>query len=297
MHHNKKILHLMFFVGVLFPQALLAQNAGAWIETTPSLTFPAVSTADSVFVPYWSGELEAGYFSEGGGQQGSGFFLDGTKHLTKEGSFFIFGAQGGTQQIESSFCAWEGLVFGAGVGLGGWTPFFVFSAQKGDMTFNAMTVNVGGNIPLASGFMSQLFVTGIATSHTGPFASVLGLTDPSAEVDELNADIGLNLRLKIDSMMDLIGGFQEDLNQTVKFQNLAHTVTQTPNLMDNLDILKLGFALNFSSHWTVEITGQGGWDLMPAGSFYSDRLAQTVTLTNASTVFFTGGSADLQCQF
>ena len=297
MRPNKTNLYLLLCVGILFPQVLLAQNAGSWIETDPSLTFPAVSTADSAFVPYWSGQLKAGYFSEGGGQHGSGFFLDGTKHLTKEGGFFIFGAQGGTQQIEGSLCVWEGLVFGAGVGLRGWTPFFVFSAQKGDMTFNAMTVNVGGDIPLTSGFMSQLFLTGIATSHTGPFASLLGLSDPSAEVDELNADIGLNLRLKIDPMMDLIGGFQEDLNQTVKFQNPAHTVTQTPNLMDNLDIFKLGFALNFSSRWIVEITGQCGWDLMPAGSFYSDRLAQTITLPNASTVFFTGGSADLQYEF
>ena len=295
---NKTNLYLLLFcAGILFPGVLWAQNAGSWIETAPFLTFPAVSAADSAFVPYWSGQLEAGYFSEGGGQQGSGFFLDGTKHLTKEGSFFNFGVQGGTQQVEGSLSAWGGLVFGAGVGLGGWTPFFVFSAQKGDMTFNAMTVNVGGNIPLASGFMSQLFVTGITTSHTGPFAALLGLSDPSAEVDELNADIGLNLRLKLDEVMDLIGGFQEDLNQTVKFQNLAHTVTQTPNLSDSLDIFKLGFALNFSSRWTVEITGQGGWDMMPAGSFYSDHMAQTLTLANASTVFFTGGSADLQYQF
>jgi hypothetical protein len=297
MRLNKTNLYLLFCVGILFPQVLLAQNAGSWIETIPSLTFPSVSTTDRAFVPYWSGQLEAGYFSEGGGQQGSGFFLDGTKHLTKEGSFFIFGAQGGTQQIENSLCAWGGLVFGAGVGLGGWTPFFVFSAQKGDMTFNAMTVNVGGNIPLASGFTSQLFVTGITTSHTGAFASLLGLSDASAEVDELNANIGFNLKFKIDSMLDLIGGFQEDLNQTVKFQNLSHTVTQTPNLSDSLDIFKLGFDLNFSSRWTVEITGQGGWDMMPAGSFYSDRLAQTITLPNASTVFFTGGSAALQYQF
>jgi hypothetical protein len=297
MRPNKTNLYLLFCVGILFPQVLLAQNAGAWIETIPSLTFPAVFTADSAFVPSWSGQLKAGYFSEGGGQKGSGFFLDGTKHLTREGSFFTFGVQGGTQQIESSLCAWEGLVFGAGVGLGGWTPFFVFSAQKGDMTFNAMTVNVGGNIPLAPGFTSQLFVTGITTSHTGPFASLLGLSDPSAEVDELNADIGFNLKLKIDPMLNLIGGFQEDLNQTVKFQNLAHTGIQTPNLSDSLDILKLGIDLNFSSRWTVQITGQGGWDMMPAGSFYSDRLAQTITLANAATVFFTGGSADLKYQF
>jgi hypothetical protein len=284
----------MIIAGVLFPQALLAQNAGSWIETEPALTFP---TAASAFIPYWSGQLEAGYFYEGGGQQGSGFFLDGTKHLTREGSFFDFGVQGGTQQMEGSLSAWGGLVFGAGVGLGGWTPFFVFSAQKGDMAFNAMTVNVGGDIPLTSGFISQLFVTGITTSHTGPFASLLGLSDPSAEVDELNADIGFNLKLKIDPMLCLIGGFQEDLNQTVKFQNLAHTVTQTPNLPDTLDIFKWGVDLNFSSCWTVEITGQSGWDMMPAGSFYSDRLAQTITLPNASTVFFTGGSADLQYQF
>jgi hypothetical protein len=98
-------------------------------------------------------------------------------------------------------------------------------------------------------------------------------------------------------MVNLISGFQEDLNQTVKFQNLAHTVAQTPNLSDNLDLFKLGFALSFSSNWIVEITGQGGWDMMPTGSFYSDRLAQTITLANASTVFFTGGSADLQYQF
>jgi hypothetical protein len=165
------------------------------------------------------------------------------------------------------------------------------------MTFNVMTVNVGGDIPLASGFTSQLFVTGITTSHTGPFASLLGLSDSSAEVDELNADIGFNLKFKIDPMLNLIGGFQEDLNQTVKFQNLSHTVALTPNLSDTLDIFKLGFDLNFSSRWTVEITGQGGWDMMPAGSFYSDRLAETITLANASTVFFTGGSADLQFQF
>jgi hypothetical protein len=294
---NKTKLYFILLAGFLFPQALLAQNAGSWIETNPVLTFPAVSVTDSTFTPYWSGQLEAGYFSEGGGQQGLVFFLDGTKHLTREGSFFTFGAQGGTQQLEDSLSAWGGLVFGAGVGLGGWTPFFVFSAQKGDMTFNAMTVNVGGDIPLASGFTSQLFVTGITTSHTGPFASLLGLSDSSAEVDELNADIGFNLKFKIDPMLNLIGGFQEDLNQTVKFQNLSHTVALTPNLSDTLDIFKLGFDLNFSSRWTVEITGQGGWDMMPAGSFYSDRLAETITLANASTVFFTGGSADLQFHF
>jgi hypothetical protein len=297
MRLNKKNLYLMLFIGILFPQALLAQNAGSWIETEPSLTFPTASASDSAFIPYWSGQLEAGYFSEGGGQQGSGFFLDGTKHLTREGSFFNFGVQGGTQQVEGSLSGWGGLVFGAGVGLDGWTPFFVFSAQKGDMTFNAMTVNVGADIFLTSGFTSQLFVTGITTSHTGSFASLLGLSDPSAEVDELNADIGINLKLKIDSMLNIIEGFQEDLNQTVKFQNLSHTVSQTPNLSDTLDIFKLGFDLNFSSRWTVEITGQGGWDLMPTGSFYSDRLAQTITLPNASTIFFTGGSADLQYQF
>ncbi|HTA76262.1 MAG TPA: hypothetical protein VK791_03815 [bacterium] len=297
MFPNKTKLYFIFLIAVLYPQALLAQNAGSWIETDPVLTFPAVSVADNAFVPYWSGQLETGYFSEGGGQQGSGFFLDGTKRLTREGSFFTFGVQGGTQQLENSLSAWGGLVFGAGVGLGGWTPFFVFSAQKGDMTFNAMTVNVGGNIPLASGFTSQLFVTGITASHTGPFASLLGLSDSSAEVDELNADIGFNLKLKVDSMLALISGFQEDLNQTVKFQNLSHTVSLTPNLSDNLDIFKLGFDLNFSNSWAVEITGKGGWDLMPAGSFYSDRLAQTITLSNASTVFFVGGTADLRYQF
>ena len=293
----KKNIYLMLFVAILFPRVLLAQNAGSWIETDPSLTFPTTPSGEKTFAPYWSGKLEAGYFSEGGGQQGSGFFLDGTKHLTREGSFFSFCAQGGTQQLEGSLSAWEGLAFSAGVGLGGWTSFFAFSAQKGDMTFNAMTVNVGGDIPLASSFTSQLFVMGIITSHTGPFASLLGLSDASAEVDELNADIGFDLKLKIDPMLDLFGGFQEDLNQTVKFQNLAHTVSQTPGLSDNLDIFKLGLDLNFSGRWIVETTGQGGWDLMPAGSFYSDRLAQTMTLSNASTVFFMGGSADLQYQF
>jgi len=294
---KKTKLYFILLAGFLFPQTLLAQNAGSWIETNPSLTFPAASVGNNAFAPYWSGQFKAGYFSEGGGQQGSGFFLNGTKHLTQEGSFFSIGAQGGTQQLEGSVSAWEGLIFSAGVGLGGWTPFFALSAQKGDMTFNAMTVNVGGDVPLADGFMSQLFVTGIVTSHTGPFASLLGLSDSFAEVDELNSDIGFNLNLKIDPMMNLIGGFQEDLNQTVKFQNLSHAVSQTPNFSDDLDILKLGFDLNFSNGWTVEIIGQGGWDLMPAGTFYSDRLAQTVTLANASTVFFTGGSADLQYQF
>jgi hypothetical protein len=197
MRPNKTKFYLMLLANILFPQALLAQNAGSWIETDPSLTFPTASVSDSAFVPHWSGQFEAGYFSEGGGQQGSGFFLDGTKHLTREGSFFSFGVQGGTQQLEGSLSGWEGLTFGAGVGLGGWTPFFAFSVQKGDMTFNAMTVNVGGNIPLASGFMSQLFVTGIVTSHTGPFAPLLGLSDSSAEVDELNADIGFNLKLNL----------------------------------------------------------------------------------------------------
>ncbi len=297
MRPNKKQLYLLFFISILFPQALLAQNAGSWITTDPSLTFPTASVNGGTFVPYWSGRLEAGYFSEGGSQQGSGFFLTGTKYLTQEGSFFSVGAQGGTQQMEGSLSAWGGLVFSAGVGLGGWTPFFAFSAQKGDMSFNAMTVNVGGNVPLADGFMSQLFVTGIVTSHTGPFASLLNLSDSSAEVDELNSDIGFNLNLKVDSMLDLIGGFQEDLNQTVKFQNLAHSISQTPNLADDLDIFKLGFDLNFSNQWTVEITGQGGWDMMPTGSFYSDRLGQTITLANTATVFFMGGSADLQFQF
>jgi hypothetical protein len=282
---------------VFFPSALLAQNAGAWIETDPVLDLSTPPAADSVFVPHWSGRITAGYFSEGGGQQGSGFFLDGTKHLTRDGSFFTVGAQGGTQQLEGSLSAWEGLTFSAGVGLDGWTPYFSFGAQKGDMNFNAMTVNVGANIPLAPQFTSQLFLMGIVTSHTGPFASLIGTGDPSAEVDELNADIGFSFVLGIDSQLSLIGGFQEDMNQTVKFQSLDHTVAQTPDLMDNLAIFKLGFDLSFWTHWVVEIAGQGGWDSMPAGSFYSDRLGQTLTLANASTPSFLGGSADLRYQF
>jgi hypothetical protein len=291
------IFSILIAVIVLYPLDLSAQNAGSWIETEPLLTIQENLAEGVSFSPYWSGQFEGGYFSEGGAQQGSGFFLDGTKHLTREGSFFTVGAQGGTQQIERSLSAWEGLAFSAGVGLGGWTPYFAVNFQKGDMAFNSMAVNVGADIPLATQFTSQLFLMGIVTSHTGPFAYLLGLNDPSAEVDELNADIGLSLDLKIDPMLDLVCGFQQDMNQTVKFQNPAHTVSQTPDLMDNLDIFKLGFDLNFSSRWIVEITGQGGWDSMPAGSFYSDRLAQTVTLSGASTPFFVGGSADLRVPF
>jgi len=299
MRPNKTQLYfLALLIGAfLSPTGLLAQYAGSWIETIPTLTLPETSVQNASFIPSWSGQLSGGYFSEGGNQNGSGFFLDGTKHLTKEGSFFSIGAQGGTQQLENSLSAWGGLAFGAGVGLNGWTPYFAFSAQKGDMTFNAMTVNVGADIILAPYFTSQLFVIGIVSSHIGPFASLLSLSDSSAEVDELNASIGFSLAAKVDSMVSLIGGFQQDLNQTVKFQNLAHTVSQTPNLLDNLDIFKLGFDLNFSRHWVVEIMGKGGWDLMPAGSFYSDRLAQTITLSNASTTTFIGGSASLRYLF
>jgi hypothetical protein len=299
MRLNKTQLYfLALLVGVFIsPAALLAQYAGSWIETVPALTLSETPAQNTSFSPYWSGQLSGGYFSEGGNQNGSGFFLDGTKHLTREGSFFSIGAQGGTQQLENSLSAWGGLVFGAGVGLGGWTPFFAFSAQKGDMTFNAMTVNVGADVSLAPYFMSQLFVAGIVSSHTGPFASLLGLSDSSAEVDELNASIGFSLAAKFDSTINLIGGFQQDLNQTVKFQNLAHTVSQTPNSSDNLDTFKLGFDFNFSTHWIVEIVGHGGWDFMPAGSFYSDRLAQTVTLSNALTTTYLGGSASLRYLF
>jgi hypothetical protein len=286
--------HLLLLLFLLFPAVTHAQWAGASLSSTPPFTQEERSAN---FSPYWTGELVGGYASEGGSQQGSGFFLNGTRHLTPDGGFFMVSAQGGNQQLEGASAAWGGVAFSAGVGLGGWTPFLGLVAQRGDDAYNAMVINVGADIPLSPGLTSRLFLNGVVTSHDGPFSSALGLTDPSAEVDELNADIGLSLRLKLDESLELLGGFEQDGNQTAKVQNLAHTVSQTPDITDTLSFFRGGIAMNFSRHWTVEMTGQLGWDSMPAGTFYSDRLAETITLSQSSTVSFLGGEASLKYRF
>ena len=260
-------------------------------------TSPGALDNPQPFLPTWSGHLEIGYVSMEGGQEGAWFSLRGDERLSRSGSYFFAGVLGGTHQLEGSKDAYEGFAAGGGVGLGGWIPRVSLSVLTGDNSYNSMIIQVGAEVPLSQPLLLDLNLNGEVTSHNGPLASLIGTSDSSDEVDNLNASLVALFRYSVDPSVTILLGARQDMNETVKVQNLSHTVSQDLNLMNTLDTLKAGLDFHFWKTWTVELTGEEGWDSLPAGSFYSDRLAQTLTTPAASTRSFTDASASLVCDF
>jgi hypothetical protein len=286
-HLVKKENPFLLLLGafLILPLPLMAQTTSGTLD------------GSSPFLPTWSGHLEIGYGSMEGGQQGAWFSLRGNERLSRSGSYFFAGALGGTHQLEGSTNAYEGFSAGGGVGLGGWIPRISLSVLTGDDSYNSMVIQVGADVPLSQPLLLDLHLNGEVASHNGPFASLIRVSDSSAEVDNLNASLVALFRYSVDPSTTILLGARQDMNETVKVQNLSHTISQDLELMNTLDTLKAGLDFHFWKNWTVELTGEEGWDSLPAGSFYSDRLAQTLTTASASTRSFTDISASLVCDF
>ncbi len=276
---------------------LFALPVFADVSATPTPDSETSSPLTAAFHPFWNGEISAAYFAQNAGQKGSLFSLTGWDNLTPQGSFFEAKVFGGTQLIEKIQTGSVGLEMGGGVGLGDLTPSLLVNLEHGDSDYNAIRVLIGFDKKLSSAFLLNIFLTGEVTSHQGPLGSYVGLSpNAPAEIDDLDAWGGASLKWTLDPLK-LTFGLKAESDETVKIQDLTHT---TSNEVDSTDWtgtcwLQAGLALD--GHWNLSLLGQGGLDASPSGTFYSKRLAQTITQSSPQNDFFSGFSLGMAYRF
>ena len=288
---RNKILTAGLLIQCLFASAVFADET---VSSSVPLGGEALSLREA---PFWNGEISAAYFAGNDGQKGALFSLTGWDHLTSQGSFFEAKVFGGTQLVEKIQTGSAGLEMGGGVGLGDLTPSLLVNLEEGDSAYNAIRVIIGFDKKLSSTLLLNISLTGEVTSHQGPLGSYVSLPPGSpAEIDDLNAWGGASLKWSL-SPLDLSLGFKAESDETVKIQDLAHA---TFNRVDSTDWtgtfwLQADWALD--SHWDLSLLGQGGLDASPSGTFYSKRLAQTITQSSAQNDFFSGFSLGMAYRF
>jgi hypothetical protein len=292
---QNKILTAALLIQSLFTSALFADES---VSSKAPLGGEAIASSEAPFHPFWNGEISAAYFAEDGGQKGSLFFLTGWDRLTPQGSFFEAKVFGGTQQIEKIQTASGGIEMGGGVGLGDLTPSLLVNLEHGGSDYNAIRVLIGFDKKLSSVLQLNLFLTGEVTSHQGPLGSYVGLPAGSAaEIDNLNAWGGGSLKWTLLSPLDLTLTFKTESDETVKIQDPAHVSFNEVDTTESVDTLSLQMGLALDPHWRLSAEGQGGLEASPAGTFYSKRLAQTITQSTSQNVTFAGFSLGLDYHF
>jgi hypothetical protein len=291
---QNKILRAGLLIQCLFAPALFADEP---VSSSPLLGGEAISSSQAPFHPLWDGEISAAYFSEDGGQNGTLFSLTGLDHLTPQGGFFETKVFGGTQLVEKIQTGSVGFEMGGGVGLGDLTPSLLVNLEHGDSEYNAIRVLIGFDKKLSSALLLNIFLTGEVTSHVGPLGSYVGLpTGSPAEIDDLNAWGGASLKWRL-TPLDLTFGFKAESDETVKIQDLAHVVFNEVDSTEWIGTFWLQGDYALDSHWALSFTGQGGLDASPAGTFYSKRLAQTITQSAGQDQFFAGFTLGMNYRF
>jgi hypothetical protein len=290
------LLIQFLFASVLFAGESVSSSLPPGGDAASSGEVPLGDNAP--FHPFWNGEISAAYFAEDGGQKGSLFFLTGWDRLTPQGGFFEAKVFGGTQQIEKIQTASGGIEMGGGVGLGDLTPSLLVNLEHGGSDYNAIRVLIGFDKKLSSVLQLNLFLTGEVTSHQGPLGPYVGLpAGSSAEVDNLNAWGGGSLKWTLLSPLDLTLTFKTESDETVKIQDPAHVSFNEVDTTESMDTLALQAGLALDPHWRLSAEGQGGLEASPAGTFYSKRLAQTITQSTSQNVTFAGFSLGLDYHF
>ncbi|HVM33708.1 MAG TPA: hypothetical protein VMU88_11280 [bacterium] len=254
-----------------------------WAALGPALLLAAPLFA-APFQPSWTGELSAGYSAEEGGQEGFSLSFTGLKRLTPQGSFFFAKAFSRTLKVEKAQAASAGFETGGGLGLGDFTPFLLLEMESGDSRFNAIRVNVGADKDLSPSLALDFSLVGEVTSHQGPLGAYVGLPAGSAaEVDDLNARGGATLRWKLSGAFSLSGGLQFNSYETVKIQDPAHQVFNEVDSAESAESLSLRADWSPAEELGLWAAVQGGLDSTPAGTFYSERQAQTLTQASAQS--------------
>jgi len=252
---------------------------------------------DAPFHPFWNGEINAAYFAENDGQKGALFSLTGLDNLTSQGSFFEAKVFGGTQLVEKIQTGSVGLEMGGGVGLGDLTPSLLINLEEGDSAYNAIRVIIGFDKKISSALFLNISLTGEVTSHQGPLGSYVSFPAGSpAEIDDLNAWGGASLKWML-SPLNLTFGVKAESDETVKIQDLAHTTFNEVDSTDWIGTFWLQADWALDRHWDLSLLGHGGLDASPSGTFYSKRLAQTITQPSAQNNFFSGFSLGMAYRF
>jgi hypothetical protein len=238
------------------------------------------------------------YGAEDGGQQGGQIALTVVDHLNAQGGFFEAQAFGQSQLLEKMRAASVGFEAGGGVGLGDLVPFLLVNLEHGDFSYSAIRVKIGADKILSPAVQLNFFLTGEVTSHDGPLGAFVGLPSGStAEVDNLNAMGGLDLKWSLSPPLTLSIIFQFESDETVKIQDPAHLVFNEVDNAESIESLFLKPDWNFAPGWQIFASGQIALDSTPAGTFYSKRQGETITQGSAQNALFAGLSLGLARQF
>ena len=269
-----------------------------WLPLAVCLLALPVFADEPPFKPFWTGELSVGYGAEDGGQQGGQVVLTGIDHLNPQGGFFEAALFSQTQLLEKEQAASYGFEAGGGVGLGDLVPFLLVNLEHGDLSYSAIRVKVGADKTLSPALQMNFFLTGEVTSHEGPLGAYVGLSPGSpAEVDDLDAIGGVDLKWRLGPSLSLTTTFQFESDETVKIQDPAHTVENEVDCAESIESLFLKPGWDFAPGWRIFASGQLALDSAPAGTFYSKRQGGTLTQASAQTTVFAGLSMGLAFQF
>ena len=266
---------------------------------TPASQSETGEAPEAPFAPHWSGQLEWSYSSLPGagstGQTLDDFTLTGTYSLTESGDNFSIGLVGGTQVVEGIDSDYGGLNLAVGLGLGIFQPSLSYQVQQGLQALNSQTATLSLDFQLWD-FLTLGPLAGAGlSSHQGP--PPYATFDKVVEVDSYNWNYGGSATLSPWDFLGFTLQVQREYDTTYQFQNVQHTDVRNYNETDIISTASLTADITLFEKWSLEPSGQVGYEELPAGPVNSPVQGKTMNNASATTQSFWGYGLALMYNF
>ena len=258
---------------------------------------------DKPFKPHWGNEIGFSHTNQQAGQNTNNLNYTGTYHLDESGSFVSGEVSVSTQRVAGAVAKTGTLTFSGGTAFGIFSPSLSVGFEGGESALKQLNAGLNLGFQVADPFSISLGVGASAGNHQEdlanyfPLLQTLGISAMGQfDTASLSAYLGLSYVLNDWWTVSLTPGLGYDVTYRVHVIDYPK-YQKDVNLTDRTATLALGMDFTIAKGWVLGVSGQGGQEYAPAGTFYSDLAGGTVTLTTDTTTTYAAGTVSISYSF
>ncbi len=263
------------------------------------------SFEEAPFKPYWENEFQLSYASQQAGQLTTSLCYTGTQHFTEGGNFLSAEGVVQGQKIEGQRSNVDILSLEGGLGIDFFTPSLSLGFELGDNDWRqvdstltlvfqvldplTLTYSLGGTIGHHSGNVTGYFNSTVQSLVSPDGQPVTGQIDTAST----NSSLGFTVIPWDWWSITPTLGYDYELTYQVQWPRLKEPINEA----DQTATLSLALDFTLFKGFILDISGQGGKEYQPAGTFYSKLAGGFVTSSSPITQNFTGGTLSVSYSF
>lgn len=254
-----------------------------------------------LFKPNWTEQLGLSYSSQpsqtGKGQITSELDFTASDHLTESGHYFSLGGGAGSQKVEGTQTKYGKLTVEGGLGLGSFLPSLNLQLERGQTALNSNALTANLNFQVFEPLTVGMSFGGTLESHDGPESAVGGNSVTIIQIDDIDYSSSAIVAYNPWDILGFTLTAEQEYDDTYAIQGLHSKIKEPINESDQINSISLEADWTFLKNFELQVTGQSGYENLPAGTVYSKVQAETITLTQPTSENFTGYTFDLLYNF